>query len=136
MVSRPADACEDRRSASAARSASPTRRSRWIGWPPGLTPISLDVVLLDIKWIDPTDGPRGAMRVSLSITNFSWSGRLAGRLTDVARRADDGGLDTLWVADHLLQADPNSSPEAEMLEAYTTLGFLAAQTRRIRLGTL
>jgi alkanesulfonate monooxygenase SsuD/methylene tetrahydromethanopterin reductase-like flavin-dependent oxidoreductase (luciferase family) len=27
-------------------------------------------------------------------------------------------------------------PEAEMLEAYTTLGFLAARTRRVRLGTM
>jgi alkanesulfonate monooxygenase SsuD/methylene tetrahydromethanopterin reductase-like flavin-dependent oxidoreductase (luciferase family) len=42
----------------------------------------------------------------------------------------------VWVADHLLQADPTSTPEAEMLEAYSTLGFLAAQTTRVRLGTM
>jgi F420-dependent oxidoreductase-like protein len=79
------------------------------------------------------------MRLSLSITNFSWSGSaadIADRLVEVARVADDGGLDTIWVADHLLQADPNSSPDAEMLEAYTTLAFLAAHTQRVRLGTL
>jgi F420-dependent oxidoreductase-like protein len=79
------------------------------------------------------------MRISLSITDFSWptpSVELPARLADVARSADEGGLDTVWVADHLLQADPNSSQDAEMLEAYTTLGFLAAHTRRVRLGTM
>jgi F420-dependent oxidoreductase-like protein len=76
------------------------------------------------------------MRVSLSITNYSWSGVLAAELARVARAADEAGLHTVWVADHLIQADPTSTPEAEMLEAYTTLGFLAAQTRRVRLGTM
>jgi F420-dependent oxidoreductase-like protein len=79
------------------------------------------------------------MRISLSVTDFSWPAptrELSARLADVARAADEGGLDTVWVADHLLQADPNSRPEAEMLEAYTTLGFLAAQTQRVRLGTM
>ena len=76
------------------------------------------------------------MRLSLSITDYSWPGDLAGHLGRIARAADDSGLDTLWVADHLLQADPTSTPDSEMLEAYTTLGYLAAQTRRIRLGTM
>jgi F420-dependent oxidoreductase-like protein len=41
------------------------------------------------------------------------------------------------VVDHLLQADPTAGPgETEILEAYTTLGFLAAQTERVRLGTM
>jgi F420-dependent oxidoreductase-like protein len=76
------------------------------------------------------------MRISLSVTNYSWTGPLAPELTRIARAADEGGLDTLWVADHLLQADPSSTPDAEMLEAYTTLGYLAGQTRRIRLGAM
>jgi F420-dependent oxidoreductase-like protein len=79
------------------------------------------------------------MRVSLSITNYSWPGGplgLGSRLARIVRAADDGGLDTVWVPDHLLQADPSSTPDAEMLEAYTTLGFLAAQSQRIRLGTM
>lgn len=79
------------------------------------------------------------MRLSLSITNYSYpSGpqRLGAELARIARAADEGGLDTIWVADHLLQADPTSVPDSEMLEAYTTLGLLAAQTRRVRLGTM
>ena len=79
------------------------------------------------------------MRISLSITNFSLPGgpvAMAERLAATARAAEAGGLDTVWVPDHPLQADPASRPDEPMLEAYTTLGFLAGQTSRIRLGTL
>ena len=79
------------------------------------------------------------MRVSLSITNYSWPGGPADigtQLGRVIRAADDAGIDTVWVTDHLIQADPNSTREAEMLEAYTTLGFLAGQSGRVRLGTM
>jgi F420-dependent oxidoreductase-like protein len=79
------------------------------------------------------------MRVSLSITNFSWPDGAAGlavQLAWIARAADEGGLDTVWLSDHLIQADPTSTPDSEMLEAYTTLGFLAARTERVRLGTM
>jgi F420-dependent oxidoreductase-like protein len=77
------------------------------------------------------------MRVSVSITNFSWNGEgLMPGLLSVAEAADSEGLDTLWVADHLMQADPASRVDEPMLEAYTTLAYLAARTTRIRLGTM
>jgi F420-dependent oxidoreductase-like protein len=79
------------------------------------------------------------MRISLSITNYSWQGgpaRLAAELARVVRAAEAGGLDTVWVPDHLLQAAPGCAPDAEMLEAYTTLGFLAGQSAGIRLGAM
>jgi F420-dependent oxidoreductase-like protein len=79
------------------------------------------------------------MRLSLSITNYSWPTGPAGlesELARIARAADEGGLDTVWVSDHLIQADPTSVPDSEMLEAYATLGFLAAHTRSVRLGTM
>jgi F420-dependent oxidoreductase-like protein len=77
------------------------------------------------------------MKLSVSITNYSWAGRsLVDGLASLAAAVDDTGLDTVWVADHLLQADPSSSFEAEMLEAYTTLGYLAARTERVRLGAM
>src|SRR4051812_31699379 len=75
------------------------------------------------------------MRMSLNVTDFSWPEGLAG-LTTVARAADAAGFDALWVSDHLLQAAPGSAEDSPMLEAYTTLGYLAARTRRIALGTL
>jgi alkanesulfonate monooxygenase SsuD/methylene tetrahydromethanopterin reductase-like flavin-dependent oxidoreductase (luciferase family) len=79
------------------------------------------------------------MRLSLNVTNYSWPGGAtaqADELGRVVRDADAAGLDTVWVSDHLIQADPTSTLEAEMLEAYTTLGFLAAQSRWVRLGTM
>lgn len=78
------------------------------------------------------------MKLSLSVTNFSWPDApeaLRRQLEWLVRSADDGGLDTVWVADHVLQGDPASSPEEAMLEAYTTLGFLAAHSERVRLGS-
>jgi F420-dependent oxidoreductase-like protein len=80
------------------------------------------------------------MRISVNLTNYSWpsgpSG-LPGELSKVVRRADEGGIDTVWVSDHLIQADPTAKPDqTEMLEAYTTLGFLAANTRRARIGAM
>jgi F420-dependent oxidoreductase-like protein len=77
------------------------------------------------------------MRISLSLSNYSWpDGAFGAQLARVVRTADAAGLDTVWVPDHLLQADPSSRLEAEMLEAYTALGFLAAQGGRIRLGAM
>src|SRR6266511_2256729 len=80
------------------------------------------------------------MRVSIGVTNYSWPGGTPGlgsELAQLVRGADQAGVDTVWVVDHLLQADPTAAPDdTEMLEAYTTLGFLAAQTERVRLGTM
>ena len=77
------------------------------------------------------------MRVSISLTNYSWPDGLRDNLGRVVEAADRGGLDTVWVADHLVQADPTApADDTEMLEAYTTLGYLAARTERVRLGTM
>lgn len=79
------------------------------------------------------------MRISVSITNFSWPGgaaTLAGELEQVVRRADEGSIDTVWVCDHFLQLAPGTEVTQEILEAYTSLGYLAAVTDRVRLGTM
>jgi F420-dependent oxidoreductase-like protein len=78
------------------------------------------------------------MRLSMSVTNFSWRDGRNDHLSRIVRAADRGGLHAVWVADHLLQADPYGARpgETEMFEAYTTLGYLAGQTERIRLGAL
>ena len=75
------------------------------------------------------------MKISLSLTDHSWPDGVEG-LRRIATIADEGGLDTIWVPDHLLQADPTSHPEAELFEAVTMLGYLAAITSRSRLGML
>jgi F420-dependent oxidoreductase-like protein len=76
------------------------------------------------------------MKLSVSVTNYSWPDRIDDRLATMARMLDDTAVDTLWVPDHLLQADPASRLDEPMLEAYTTLGYLAAATSRLRLGTM
>jgi F420-dependent oxidoreductase-like protein len=75
------------------------------------------------------------MKLSLTITSFP-NQPLGTFLAETGRAADAAGVDTVWVADHLLQADPTHSLDDPTLEAYTTLGYLAAQTTRVHLGTL
>ncbi len=54
----------------------------------------------------------------------------------MARTADEAGFDSIGVMDHFFQISMIGPPEQDMLEAYTTLGFLAACTTRARLLTL
>jgi len=75
------------------------------------------------------------VRTSISLTTFPET-TLAEHLNEIVAVADDTGIDTVWIADHLLQADPASTPDAPMPEALTTLGFLAASSRRVRLGAM
>jgi F420-dependent oxidoreductase-like protein len=77
------------------------------------------------------------VKLGLHIADFTWPGgapRLGPVLADVASAADEAGFDRISVMDHLWQIF--GSPENEMLEAYTALGFLAAHTRRAKLLTL
>jgi F420-dependent oxidoreductase-like protein len=79
------------------------------------------------------------MRLGLHISNFTWpdgAPRLAQVLGDVASAADEAGFERISVMDHLWQIPVIGPPEHEMLEAYTTLGFLAARTRRAKLLAL
>jgi F420-dependent oxidoreductase-like protein len=79
------------------------------------------------------------MKIGLQIPRFHWAGgapTIAENLAAIARTADEAGLASIWLMDHLFQIRSIGSVEEEMLEAYTTLGFLAAHTRKVRLGTL
>ena len=76
------------------------------------------------------------MELGLHIANFTWPGgpeRLAENLTRVVVAAEDAGLGRVSVMDHLWQIGPLGPPEEPMLEAYTTLGYLAARTSRVEL---
>jgi F420-dependent oxidoreductase-like protein len=79
------------------------------------------------------------MKVGLHIADFTWEGgppALRSRLGEVARGADDAGVDRLSVMDHVWQIGGLGPPEHEMLEAYTALGFLAGLTERVKLLTV
>jgi F420-dependent oxidoreductase-like protein len=77
------------------------------------------------------------MKIGLHIADFTWPGgppTLAKDLARVAGAAEDAGFARVSVMDHVWQIGFLGPPEHEMLEAYTTLGFLAAQTSRVELG--
>jgi len=79
------------------------------------------------------------LELGLHIANFTWNGgaaELAPTLRRVAQGAEDAGIARLTVMDHLWQISGIGPPEDEMLEAYTTLGYLAAVTRRVKLHVL
>ena len=70
------------------------------------------------------------MRVSINLTNFSWPDGPRSNLGRLVEAADQGGVDTVWVADHLIQADPTAPPDdTEMLAVSYT--HLTLPTKRI-----
>jgi len=80
------------------------------------------------------------MKLGISMSGFpagTETGRMAPLLSRVARSADAAGFDSLWTMDHFFQIPiTGQPPEAPLLEAYAVLAFLAAETDRIRLGTM
>jgi F420-dependent oxidoreductase-like protein len=79
------------------------------------------------------------MKIGLQIPDFTWPGgpaELGPTLARVASTADQAGFEYIAVMDHFFQIRAVGPAEHEMLEAYTTLGFLAAHTTRARLLTL
>jgi F420-dependent oxidoreductase-like protein len=77
-----------------------------------------------------------ALEFGLQISRFGWDGATRDALAAVARAAEDAGFTSLWVMDHFLQIPQVGREWEDMLESYTTLGYLAGVTSRIRLGTL
>jgi F420-dependent oxidoreductase-like protein len=76
------------------------------------------------------------MKVGLHVSSFTWPdgpSNIARDLTRIAVAAEDTGFEMLSVMDHVWQIGPIGPPEQDMLEAYTTLGYLAARTSRIEL---
>lgn len=80
------------------------------------------------------------MKLGLSLGGFPMGTepqQMGPLLSRLARHADDAGFDSLWTMDHFFQIPiTGQPPEAPLLEAYAVLAFLAAETKRIRLGTM
>ena len=76
------------------------------------------------------------MELGIHVPNFTWPGgpkTMATDLRDVAVAVEDAGFRKLSVMDHVWQIRPVGPIETDMLEAYTTLGYLAAVTTRVDL---
>jgi F420-dependent oxidoreductase-like protein len=79
------------------------------------------------------------MKIGLQVPSFTWPGgtpNMGATLADIACTADDAGFYSLWVMDHFFQIVYVGPKEQDMLEGYTTLGYLAAITKKVKLGTM
>src|SRR3990167_5903365 len=79
------------------------------------------------------------MKLGLHIANFTWgvdAPALGAKLAGVARAAEAAGFARISVMDHFFQIPTVGPSQNEMLEAYTPLGYLAAVTSKVQLGTL
>ena len=79
------------------------------------------------------------MRLGVHLPSYAVAGRpaaLADVLGDLGRACDDAGVDVLSLVDHFFGLPWLGPVEAPVLEGYTTLGFLAAHTRRVELQLL
>jgi F420-dependent oxidoreductase-like protein len=83
---------------------------------------------------DPMD-----LDFGLQISRFTWPGGpadTAQRLAALAGEAESAGFSSLWVMDHFLQIPSVGREWEDMLDSYTTLGYLAGRTTSARLGVL
>ncbi|MFS0885922.1 LLM class F420-dependent oxidoreductase [Aeromicrobium sp. 179-A 4D2 NHS] len=79
------------------------------------------------------------MRFSVHVYNFTIPGEpqsLAPTLAETARRAEQAGADAVTLMDHYFQMETVGKSEDPMLEGYTSLGYLAGITERVKLGLL
>lgn len=76
------------------------------------------------------------MKLGVHISDFTFPGGAPALREDLIRiveAAEANGFQRVSVMDHLWQIGHLGPPEHEMLEAYTTLGFLAARTSTVEL---
>jgi F420-dependent oxidoreductase-like protein len=79
------------------------------------------------------------VKLGLHIAATNWRGgpqRLGETLASAAEAAEAAGFDAISVTDHVWGSQYTGGVEASQVEAYTTLGFIAARTQRVRLLTL
>jgi alkanesulfonate monooxygenase len=76
------------------------------------------------------------MKIGLHIADFTYPAGPTGLADDLVRiavTAEEQGFARVSVMDHLWQIGVLGPPEHDMLEAYTTLGYLAARTEKVEL---
>jgi F420-dependent oxidoreductase-like protein len=79
------------------------------------------------------------MKFGLQLPSFDFEGgppALAARLAEIAARAEQLGFASVWAMDHFLQIPYVGREWEDMLDSYTTLGYLAAHTSTATLGTM
>jgi F420-dependent oxidoreductase-like protein len=79
------------------------------------------------------------MRAGIHLWNYTTAegeSSIAHTVADTATTAEAGGFSQFTVMDHWFQMEAAGDPAEPMLEAFTTLGFVAGQTSTMRLGPL
>jgi F420-dependent oxidoreductase-like protein len=79
------------------------------------------------------------MRIGIHFMNFAMPGGppdFARAIAETAKTADEAGVSWFTFMDHYFQMEHVGGPAAPMLEGYTSLGFVAGQTRNMRLGLM
>jgi len=79
------------------------------------------------------------VKVGLQINRFDFTGgqkTIGKHVKDIAMAAETAGFDSIWVMDHFFQLPGLGDYTDPMLEAYTTLGFIAGVTKKVSLGTM
>jgi len=80
------------------------------------------------------------MEIGLQIAQFDWPGsprNIGTKLIKIAKLADSAGVASLWVMDHFFQVGQGyGPPESLMLEGYSVISYLAAVTKKIKLGLM
>jgi F420-dependent oxidoreductase-like protein len=79
------------------------------------------------------------MNLDLHVPRFTWDdgpAAIGPTLSDLAQTAEALGVRTLSVMDHWFQMEAFWPADEPMLEGYTTLGFVAARTERLRVRLL
>jgi F420-dependent oxidoreductase-like protein len=80
-----------------------------------------------------------ALKFGLQVPSFTYPGgttAIGPTLERIVRTADEVGFDSLWVMDHFFQIRSVGPAEEPMLEGWTALGWMAALTKRVRLGLM
>jgi F420-dependent oxidoreductase-like protein len=79
------------------------------------------------------------VKIGLQIPSFTWPGgnaAIGSTLARIVESADEAGFDSLWVMDHFFQIRGVGRPEEPMLEGWTSLGYMAAHSKKATLGLL
>ena len=79
------------------------------------------------------------MHLGLQVPSFTWpngQSQLGETFGQIAERADQAGLYSMWVMDHFFQIRNVGPAENEMLEGWSALAYAAGRTKRIKLGTM
>ncbi len=79
------------------------------------------------------------MELGVHVTDFSWPGEpgsIRPTLDAIAEETEACGASSLSFMDHWFQMEFEAEATEPMLEGYTSLGYLAARTERLKLGLL